>query len=39
MLLLYLVLTFFITWSILIPELSAVPEDRQILFFIPAALP
>jgi membrane protease YdiL (CAAX protease family) len=37
MLVLYFALTFVITWSILIPALSAVPEDRQILFIIPAA--
>jgi len=37
MLVIYFVLTFVITWSILIPTLSAVPEDRQILFLIPAA--
>lgn len=37
MLVLYFALTFVITWGILIPALSAVPEDRQILFIIPAA--
>jgi membrane protease YdiL (CAAX protease family) len=34
---LYFALAFAITWAILIPALSAVPEDRQILFIIPAA--
>ena len=37
MLVLYFVLTFVITWGILIPTLSAVPEDRQTLFYILAA--
>jgi membrane protease YdiL (CAAX protease family) len=34
---LYFALALAITWAILIPALSAVPEDRQILFIIPAA--
>ena len=34
---LYFSLAFAITWAILIPALAAVPEDRQILFIIPAA--
>ena len=37
MLVLYFVLTFVITWGILIPTQSAVPEDRQTLFYILAA--
>ena len=37
MLVLYFALTFVITWGILIPVLSAVPEHSQTLFFIPAA--
>jgi membrane protease YdiL (CAAX protease family) len=37
MLVLFFVLTFIITWSILIPTLSFVPEDSQTLFIIPAA--
>ena len=37
MVLLYFVLAFAITWAILIPALASVPEDRQILFIIPAA--
>ncbi|TFG72016.1 MAG: CPBP family intramembrane metalloprotease [Anaerolineales bacterium] len=37
MLVMYFVLTFVITWSILIPTLSAVPEDSQTLFLILAA--
>lgn len=37
MLVLYFVLTFVITWSIMIPAMSAVPEDSQTLFLIPAA--
>jgi membrane protease YdiL (CAAX protease family) len=37
MLVLYFVLAFGITWSILIPALAIVPEDGQILFFILAA--
>ena len=37
MLVLYFVLTFAITWSILIPALAIVPEDGQILFIILAA--
>ena len=37
MLVLYFALTFVITWSILIPALSAVPEDRQPPFYILAA--
>ena len=37
MLVLYFVLAFAITWAILIPALSSVPEDRQTLFFILAA--
>ena len=34
MLVLYFVLTFVITWGILIPTLSLVPEDRQLLWII-----
>ena len=34
MLVLYFALAFGITWAILIPALSSVPEDRQTLFFI-----
>jgi membrane protease YdiL (CAAX protease family) len=37
MLVMYFVLTFVITWSILIPTLAAVPEDSQDLFLILAA--
>lgn len=37
MLVLYFVLAFATTWGILIPALSSVPEDRQILLIILAA--
>lgn len=37
MLVLYFALSFAITWAILIPALSTVPEDSLIFFFIPAA--
>jgi membrane protease YdiL (CAAX protease family) len=37
MLVLYFALSFAITWAILIPALSTVPEDRLMFFFIPAA--
>lgn len=37
MLVMYFVLTFVITWSIMIPTLSAVPEDSQTMFLILAA--
>lgn len=37
MMALYFVLTFVITWAILIPALSSVPEESLIPFFIPAA--
>ena len=37
MIVLYFVLTFAITWAILIPTVSAVPQDDQILFIILAA--
>jgi membrane protease YdiL (CAAX protease family) len=37
MLMLYFALTFAITWSILIPALSTVPEDHLLFFFILAA--
>jgi membrane protease YdiL (CAAX protease family) len=37
MIVLYFVLTFAITWAILIPTVAAVPQDDQILFIILAA--
>lgn len=37
MLVLYFVLVFAITWTIMIPALSFVPEDRQIPFFVMGA--
>jgi membrane protease YdiL (CAAX protease family) len=37
MLVLYFVLTFIISWGILIPTLSVVPEDRQLLLIILSA--